>query len=112
MTCRNWCFTINVSDDKKWERIKHLPDKVKYIIYQKEKAPTTGKIHYQGYIQFSNSVRMEGVKNLKPYRLIYYITVSLLAVHYPSLYFFLIDLSILIVCSATIPFWIIKFTSI
>lgn len=41
-------FTIfDIKDEKLFNE-----DNVVYAIYQKEIAPTTQKIHYQGYIEF------------------------------------------------------------
>lgn len=53
----NWVFTLNnptqllVFDDKE----------VRYLVYQKERAPTTGTLHFQGFIQFSSKRRRNGV---------------------------------------------------
>ena len=57
-----WCFTtykvgseLTVPDSFKWFR---------YCVYQKEKCPTTQRVHFQGYIEFTRSVRMNKVKTL------------------------------------------------
>lgn len=42
------------------------PDKVQCLYYQVEKAPTTGKIHLQGFIIFYKKCRFTTVKNLLP----------------------------------------------
>lgn len=35
---------------------------MKYMVYQLERAPTTGQLHWQGYVEFKNPRRMESVK--------------------------------------------------
>jgi len=58
MTSRNYCFTS-------YQDIQVPPeDSFRYLVYQKEKCPKTGKLHYQGYIEFSTAVRMQRVKRL------------------------------------------------
>lgn len=39
-----------------------LVDNVKYMVYQKEQCPETGRIHYQGYLELNNSQRMSWIK--------------------------------------------------
>lgn len=36
----------------------------RYVVYQKEITPTTNKIHYQGYIEFSKSIYWKTVKTV------------------------------------------------
>jgi len=55
---RNYCFTAFIEPD-----IENKED-IKYMIYQKEKCPETGKIHYQGYIELKKTMRFEGVKKI------------------------------------------------
>lgn len=58
---RNWCFT---SYD--WEQFK-VPDEepdFRYCVYQPEACPTTGKYHYQGYIEFTKAKTFTTVKEL------------------------------------------------
>ncbi len=67
---KRWCFTLNNPDNlentfflliaNSEERRKQLS--VRYIVFQTEKAPTTGTIHLQGYIEF---IRQVSLKNLK-----------------------------------------------
>ena len=38
---------------------------IEFLIYQEEKAPTTGTIHFQGYVEFIKKVRPVGVKHRK-----------------------------------------------
>lgn len=57
---RNWCFTSYAEN----LYIDALNDKIQYMISQKEKCPKTGKLHYQGYIEFKGKMRMNEVKKL------------------------------------------------
>lgn len=56
---RNWLFTDFCEDC-----CIELDDSVKYCIYQREIAPTTGKLHYQGYIEFKEG---KSFKNVSEY---------------------------------------------
>lgn len=56
---RHWCFTA-FSADVSW---KESAD-VEYIVYGRERCPTTGKEHLQGYVCFVNRKRLTGVKKL------------------------------------------------
>lgn len=47
---RGWCFTLNNYTQEDIEHLKSIP--VEYIIFGKEKAPTTGTPHLQGYVYF------------------------------------------------------------
>lgn len=52
---RDWCFTINNPVQTEQEFItylKTLPD-LRYVVFQREKAPETGTEHYQGYFEFT-----------------------------------------------------------
>jgi len=58
MTSRSYCFTT-------YQDVQVPPeDSFRYLVYQKEKCPKTGKMHYQGYIEFSTAMRMQRVKRL------------------------------------------------
>lgn len=52
--CRNWCFTLFRDPD---EGLFFDTDKMGYYIYQKEKCPSTGRAHWQGYVEFKNVMR-------------------------------------------------------
>jgi len=55
----HWCFTLyNVP------KVPSTDKRFKYCVYQKEKCPTTGKDHYQGYVEFQRSIRMKTIKEL------------------------------------------------
>lgn len=66
---KNWVFTLFPLEDELWLEDDSPvdlwnPETMKYIIYQLEKAPTTGKLHLQGCVQLKKKVRMQGVKKL------------------------------------------------
>lgn len=54
---RQWCFT-----SFKRTAPAFVPEKMKYLVYQQEKCPLTGKLHYQGYVNLKNQSFMTGVK--------------------------------------------------
>lgn len=56
-TARRFCFTIN----NPVVRIQEDHPDVRFLIYQKETAPTTGTPHYQGYIEIKKSVRFSWI---------------------------------------------------
>jgi hypothetical protein len=61
MTSRHYCITV-------WDVTKDLismcNDKVRYLVYQKERCPTTGKLHFQGYIEMKSPVRGTTIQKL------------------------------------------------
>lgn len=61
-TYRNWCFTVysDCGDEIRNE------SNVRYAIYQKEKCPTTGRFHWQGYVEFKTQYRLSGVRKILP----------------------------------------------
>lgn len=54
---RNYCFTS-------WSEPKYVEEKSNYMIYQKEKCPSTGNIHYQGYIELKDKLSIKQVKEI------------------------------------------------
>jgi len=62
----NWCFTLNnwIEDDVTRLRALAASDRVHYLVFGREIAPTTGTPHLQGYIQFGRTVRGSVVKRL------------------------------------------------
>lgn len=52
---RSYCFTA-------WTEPKFNEEKIRYMIYQKEKCPKTGKEHYQGYAEFFNKITIPTFK--------------------------------------------------
>lgn len=73
---RNWVFTKQATDAEtqlwnlwntgaaafqdpfKW----HENSRVRYIVYQIEVAPSTGKLHVQGLLCFNNAARLSTAK--------------------------------------------------
>lgn len=56
---RRFCFTIN----NPTERIQEDHPDVRFLIYQKEEAPTTHTPHFQGYLEINKSVRFSWIHN-------------------------------------------------
>lgn len=54
---RNYCFTA-------FSEIDTSDDRISYCVYQKEKCPTTGKEHLQGYIELSDKLSIKQVKEM------------------------------------------------
>jgi hypothetical protein len=61
----DWMFTI-YEEDWTHQRIGRatLTAKVRYMVYQAERAPTTNRLHYQGFIICKRKVTMKTVKKL------------------------------------------------
>lgn len=58
---RCWMVTIFEEPDyTKWEKIPEI----EYIIGQLEQCPTTGKIHWQGYIECTKAMELTTIKKL------------------------------------------------
>ena len=53
---RNYCFT-SFEDDP-----PTLQDGIKYLCYGKERCPKSGKLHWQGYVEFSDAISLTGAK--------------------------------------------------
>jgi len=65
MTARMWVFTVNGRDLSTPPVVPPLrlkKDKVVEFIMQMEIAPETGRFHYQGFVRFSEAVRMSHLK--------------------------------------------------
>jgi len=57
--CRNYCFTAYCDD------LKIQPDPViRYYVYQQEVCPSTGRKHYQGYIEFHKAMRNNSIAKI------------------------------------------------
>lgn len=65
-TSRNYCVTINVSDERPWNinGRDYATTKITFIIGQLEIAPTTQQAHYQIYLQCKSPVRFSQVKTM------------------------------------------------
>lgn len=59
MSQRSWCFTLF---DVAWSVKDAQQSEIKYLIYQKEKCPTSNREHYQGYCELLSKV---GIKKFK-----------------------------------------------
>jgi len=86
MSSRNYCFTIYSNTDASLLSTEELLDKdnqafvwtipmgkdglspfcpnIKFIVYQKEVAPTTGRHHYQGYVEFNKPMTRKQCQSL------------------------------------------------
>lgn len=62
---RNVCFTLNIRD---WDGLRELDPSLwpgcKYAVYQLEEAPTTGQLHWQGYIEFDRTMSLTALQSL------------------------------------------------
>lgn len=59
-TARRWCFTAFISQcptPPMWNETKCT-----FLVYQREQCPTTGNIHWQGFVIFKTPVRHTGVQ--------------------------------------------------
>lgn len=60
MASRNWVFTVNnPTEQLTWD------DSAKYAVWQKEKGEQ-GTEHYQGYVEFKSSKKLDAVKRILP----------------------------------------------
>jgi len=57
---RNWCFTTFNLQLQVPENDKNF----RYCVFQTELCPTTGQLHYQGYVEFTRTMRMKKIKEL------------------------------------------------
>lgn len=53
---RSYCFTSFAESAPKFG------DRLRYLVYQREKAPTTGKLHWQGYAEFHDKLTVNTFK--------------------------------------------------
>ncbi len=56
---RNWCFTLHDPDPSDLERTELF---AQYYCWGREKCPTTGRIHLQGYIELKEGMTIPQVK--------------------------------------------------
>lgn len=61
---RSYCFTLPNYTQEEYDNLKKL--KHNYIVLGKEKCPTTGTLHIQGYVQFKNAKSFKSVKKSIP----------------------------------------------
>jgi len=64
---RNWCFTSFAVDDNN-ELIKPVFNgkAMKYLLFAPEECPTTGKRHYQGYVQMLQPILLTSIRTFLP----------------------------------------------
>lgn len=49
---RNYCFTY--FGEREWD----VNEDIRYVVWQREQCPETGRLHCQGYVQFRKQVRL------------------------------------------------------
>lgn len=59
---KNWCFTLNNYTENEVARLRAGGDEISYLIVGKE-IGESGTPHLQGFVQFKNRCRLEGVKS-------------------------------------------------
>ena len=55
---RNWVFTEFGEEPPEFD--------CKFLAYQREQCPETGRLHWQGYVCFANPMGLKGVKRFLP----------------------------------------------
>lgn len=55
---RNYVFTSFMNDEPEYD-----PDVMRFICWQREQCPSTGKLHYQGYVEFKEGTSLKNAKN-------------------------------------------------
>ena len=67
---KRWVFTLNNYTQEDIEKLLNPNDVVKaaldYLIFGKEKAPTTGTLHLQGYIRLNSRIHRQSFINMYP----------------------------------------------
>lgn len=63
---RNFCFTINTDAARAYRELKEqdMPADFTFIVFQGEFAPTTKRLHIQGYVQLSKQHTISSLKNV------------------------------------------------
>ena len=57
---RSWCFTSFELDENQFPKYPtFIPEEIRYIVYQVEQCPDTGKLHIQGYVEFPKKITMK-----------------------------------------------------
>ncbi|AUM61711.1 Rep [uncultured virus] len=64
MALRHWCITVFDIENFYVDLDQDQWKDIRYLVYQIEKCPDTGKEHIQGYVEFKKLIRMAGVKKL------------------------------------------------
>lgn len=63
---RGWVFTVNNYSEEDEHFVFDLANESEYVVCGREKAPSTGTPHLQGFVYFSNQRRFQGVQSLLP----------------------------------------------
>ena len=65
---RRWVFTLNNPTEDLGEFIDYLTNRVavRYIVVGRETAPTTGTMHWQGFVEFQNPATFKQVQGRIP----------------------------------------------
>lgn len=62
MANRSYCFTLHTEEEPTFDGDIH-----RYLVYQRERCPTTGKLHWQGYCELFNPRKIPGFqKSIHP----------------------------------------------
>lgn len=60
---RDWCWTcFDTEQESSIKRLGREKDNIKYICYGRERCPTTGREHYQGFAVFNRTCRIPKAK--------------------------------------------------
>ncbi len=59
---RNFCFTSFKTSHEYKQKL--LTSKVRFIVFQEEECPDTGRRHLQGYCELSSQLRLRSIKDL------------------------------------------------
>lgn len=65
---RRWVFTLNNPEVSKEELLEMIKERAatRYVVIGEEVAPTTGTIHYQGFVEYENAATFEQLKARLP----------------------------------------------
>lgn len=59
-----WTLNNPTPDEREYFKTLTIPPRgIKYIIFQEEKAPSSGTIHFQGYLETAQAIKMSWLKN-------------------------------------------------
>jgi len=68
---RHWVFTVNCVTERTAHDLKLLERQAEHWSWQLEQAPSTGHLHYQGFISFAAQLRFSVVKKMLPTAALY-----------------------------------------
>lgn len=64
----DWIHLHKSLEDAKSEIVLFLSTNCKYFVYQLEKCPETGKLHFQGYLELNEKLRMTEMNKMYPFK--------------------------------------------